>query len=229
MGICILYLENEPRARSSELWAPPSDLRPPLTSADLRWPPLTPADPRRPPLTAADLRPLTSDLQPPTSDLQPPTSDLWPPTSDLWPPTSDLWPPTSDLRPPTSDLRPLTSNLRPLTSDLWPLTSDLWPLTSDLWPPTSDLQPPTSDLLSKSNPPPSQGVNIVREHPYYSRLPNCKVEEKIKEFEDRLTNQKYAGLHTSMTKSRGESKYTLSVSGQNKSCAKCSLLNSLNT
>jgi len=46
------------------------------------------------------------------------------------------------------------------------------------------------------------GVNIVREHPYYSRLPNCKVEEKIKEFEDRLTNQKYAGLHTSMTKSR---------------------------
>jgi len=46
------------------------------------------------------------------------------------------------------------------------------------------------------------GVNIVREHPYYSRLPNCKMEEKIKEVEDKLTNQKYAALHSSMAKSK---------------------------
>jgi len=46
------------------------------------------------------------------------------------------------------------------------------------------------------------GVNIVREHPYYSRLPNCKMEEKIKEVESKLTNQKYAALHNSMSKSK---------------------------
>jgi len=46
------------------------------------------------------------------------------------------------------------------------------------------------------------GVNIVREHPYYSRLPNCKMEEKIKEVEGKLTNQKYAALHSSMAKSK---------------------------
>lgn len=46
------------------------------------------------------------------------------------------------------------------------------------------------------------GVNIVREHPYYSRLPNCRMEEKIKEVESKLTNQKYAALHSSMLKSK---------------------------
>ena len=47
------------------------------------------------------------------------------------------------------------------------------------------------------------GVNIVREHPYYSRLPNCKMEEKIKEIENKLTNQKFAALHTAMSTSKG--------------------------
>ena len=47
------------------------------------------------------------------------------------------------------------------------------------------------------------GVNIVREHPYYSNLPNCKMAEKIKEIESRLANQKFSALHPSMTKSKG--------------------------